>query len=196
MMDITKKSQKLALLVTGEKSAYADSFLAMLVAVSKSSELSNPVASVAAHAISEFENHSAKWWQTCLSIVDKSTAHEASVSFRSVAFGQAPREFFRIERVVGDETIPETGNVELEAGEARSQMSRFGVDQPTNLSLISYAALAWFRSHEYLALKVGVSSPMKWSVVYKVGREYFQLSFDHTVFKTDHKQMEKYLKEK
>jgi hypothetical protein len=194
MIDTIKRSQKLAKLVTTQKSSYADSFLSMLVAVSKSGELSNPVASVAAHAISEFENHSAKWWQTCLSIVDKSTAHEPSVSFRSVAFDQTPREFFRIERIDADETIPETGNVELESGEARGQMSRYGVDQPTNLSLISYAALAWFRSHEYLALKVGVTNAMKWSVVYKVGREYYRLSFDHTVFKADHKQLEKYLK--
>lgn len=195
-MDHVARAQKLAKLVKEPKSTYNNEFMAWLVAVSKNGELSNPVQSVAAHAVSEFENHSADWWRGCLQVADKSTAHEPSISFRSVAFGQTPREFFSIERVEPDETIPETGSADTEASEARYQMSRYGVDQPTNLSMISYAAIAWFRRHEYLALKVRVSGPLKWSMVFKVGREYFQLSFDHTVFKSDHKQLEKFLKEK
>jgi hypothetical protein len=194
-MDHNKRAAKLSKLVNGQKPSYADLHNLLQEIVALKGKAVSPVIAAAAGAITKFEENSAEWWRSCLVVTGKIDSELPCLSFQSVAFGQAPREFFRLERIFADETIPEKGYVDNEATEARMQMSRAGTECTSNLSFISYAALAWFKQGEYHAVKVtAVSSAQKWSVVFAVDDDYYMLSFDHTVFKADCKQLEKYLK--
>lgn len=196
-MDHNTRAARLDKLTVSPKTSYADLHGLLQEIVAVKGKATSPVIAAAAGAIAKFEANSAVWWRSCLAITGKIDSELPCLSFQSVAFDQSPREFFRLERIFADETIPEKGYVDNEAVDARMQMSRAGTECPSNLSFVSYGVLAWFSQHDHHAVKVtAVSGPLKWSVVFAVDDDYYKLSFDHSVFKADCAAMEKYLKKK